>query len=478
MKKLFIFLITFIGINMITSMNVNAESFYEGSYVDDIYVTKEKGGTKYYQRARFFNQSGTGQFSYCIEPFAMFNENSNYTSSIVADNLSNEQMDRIKKIIYFGYQYGNHTDAKWYAITQYMVWKEADPSGNIYFTNGLNGNRIDRFQGEIDEINNLINNYQKRPSFSDKAIFIVEGETFKLQDSQNALADFLGDSNKVAINGNELTLTNFSEGTYTLNFSKQEANHGVVPLFFNSPTSQNMVMVGDLDAINFQIHLIVYKTGIKITKVDSDTKTTTPSGDASLSGAVYGLYDANKKKINELVIGKDMTAELENISAGDYYIKEEKPGTGYLLDEKWYPFTIDFFDFRVELTLENKVITKEVEIIKKYGENEDFLGEEGVSFDIFDSKNNLVHTITTDSEGKASITLPYGKYRLVQKNTQDGYTMNEEQFIEVLDDEKLSITLFDYKIKVPDTHTSTNNLIYYFIFLLAGAFYAKKKICS
>ena len=99
MKKIFIFLITILGINCLSILNVNAESFYEGSYIDNIYVTKEKGGTKYYQKARFFNQSGTGQFSYCVEPFAMFNENSQYKSSISADTLSIEQMERIKKII-------------------------------------------------------------------------------------------------------------------------------------------------------------------------------------------------------------------------------------------------------------------------------------------------------------------------------------------------------------------------------------------
>ena len=43
MKKIFIFLITILGINCLSILNVNAESFYEGSYIDNIYVTKESG---------------------------------------------------------------------------------------------------------------------------------------------------------------------------------------------------------------------------------------------------------------------------------------------------------------------------------------------------------------------------------------------------------------------------------------------------
>lgn len=476
MKKIMIFLIAFIGMNILSSMNVNAESFYEGSYIDGIYVTKEKGGTKYYQKARFFHQSGTGQFSYCVEPFAMFNENGVYTSSIAASNLTEEQMERIKKIIYFGYQYGNHTDPKWYAVTQYMVWKESDYSGDVYFTDSLNGNRIEMFENEIAEINTLIDNYQRMPNFANKLIPIVEGETFTIQDKFHTLSDFISDSNKAIIKDNTLTLDNFSEGTYTINFTKQEENYGKIPLFFNSPTSQNMVIVGDLTPTNFQIHLVVYKTSIKITKVDSDTKTTTPSGDASLSGAIYDLYDSNKNKISELIIGEDMTAKLENLKAGKYYIKEQKPGEGYLLDDNWYSFTIEFVDPKVELTLENKVIKKEVEINKNYGDGNTFEKEEGVSFDIFDSKNNLVNTIITNSEGKASITLPYGKYVLVQKNTKEGYTMNEKKLIEVEDEEKLELTLYDYKIKVPNTHTS--NSMYYLFILLISTFYVKKKIYS
>ena len=80
----------------------------------------------------------------------------------------------INKIAYFGYGYYNHSDPKWYAISQYLIWKEADPLGHYYFTEGLNGLEANKFQEEINEINQLINEYDKDISFNNKTIDLSE----------------------------------------------------------------------------------------------------------------------------------------------------------------------------------------------------------------------------------------------------------------------------------------------------------------
>ena len=36
-----------------------------------------------------------------------------------------------------------------------MIWQAADPTGNFYFTDGLNGPRITAYTNEMNEINNL-----------------------------------------------------------------------------------------------------------------------------------------------------------------------------------------------------------------------------------------------------------------------------------------------------------------------------------
>ena len=92
MKKI-IFTLAVIMLGLICSTNnVYAQNttFYEGEYIDGIYINKQKAGssTIYYQKARFFRQSGTNQFAYCIDPFIFFQAGSSYEETITPNNLT------------------------------------------------------------------------------------------------------------------------------------------------------------------------------------------------------------------------------------------------------------------------------------------------------------------------------------------------------------------------------------------------------
>lgn len=478
MKKILVFLITFLGINIFSLVSVNASTyFYEGNYIDGIYLTKEKGGTKYFQKARFFNESNSNNFAYCVEPFAGFYENEGYIGSLTANNLTSEQMDRIKKIAYFGYQYGSHYDYKWYAITQFMIWQVSDPTGDYYFTDTLNGNRITRFEGEIAEINNLINQYNVLPSITNQTFNIVEDEQITLTDTNNVLYNYKSVDTDILIEDNKLKISNLKEGTHTIHLYRKDVQTARIPFFYNSNNSQNMFVLGDLDQIDIHLTINVTKTKLELTKIDSDTKTTTPSGDAVLSGAIYELLDKDMNKLHELIIDEEMKASIDNLKYGTYYLKEIEAGTGYLLDDKIHEFIISKENPIIELSLENKVIEKEVEIHKNYGEENNYKDEEGISFDIIDSNNNLYDTITTNKDGIASITLPYGKYLFNQRNTTYGYTSVDDFYLDIKDQEKEKIELYDYKIKVPNTYIEKNKSdISYLLIMILGLIYVKNMV--
>ena len=72
-----------------TIVQAKSTTFYEGEYIDGIYMNKQKKGssTIYYQKARFFRQSGTNRFAYCIDPFVFFEEGSIYEETITPSNL-------------------------------------------------------------------------------------------------------------------------------------------------------------------------------------------------------------------------------------------------------------------------------------------------------------------------------------------------------------------------------------------------------
>ena len=114
--------------------------------------------------------------------------------------------------------------------------------------------------------------------------------------------------------------------------------------------------------------------------------------------------------------------------------------------------------------------------------------EEGIQFDIYDHNNHYLTTITTDSNGIAKITLPYGHYKVKQTNTTEGYTMAKEFEVFIENENKNYIyEINDYlieektptiEIEVPDTYLDKKTYmgILPLIGLIFSGYYVKKKI--
>lgn len=449
-KKIFLMTIFMFLINII-NVNATTSTFYEAEYIDNIYISKYQysNNTIYYQKARFFREKNTNQIAYCIEPFRFFNELSTYESTININNISNEKLDKIKKIAYYGYGYENHTEPKWYAITQFLIWQETVENGEIFFTDKLNGHKIYPYQNEINEINNLININNLKPSFINQTHYIVENNNLILKDTNNTLSYFKTD--KYKIENNNLILDNLTTGKYTINLIKKYNNYNNPIIFYQSPNSQNLVKLGNIEDENININVEVVNTNIIINKIDSETKNINPQGESSLNNAILGLYDENMNLLNEYTIINNKV-EIKNIPFGIYHIKEIKPGIGYNLNNNTYTISINKDNLDHVITLENEVIKKKIVIEKKYGDYNDLKNESNIQFEIYNKDNILINTIKTNEAGVAEIYLPYGSYLIKQLNTTTGYQKIDPFFIEVKDNIEEKIELCDYKINVPNTH--------------------------
>ena len=447
--------------------NVRAESFYEGEYIDGIYMNKYQYSTKtiYFQKARFFRKTGTNEFAYCIEPFVFFEDNKTYTPTVNPRNLSDSQLDRISKIAHFGYGYKNHSATKWYAITQFMIWQVADSSGDYYFTDSLNGNRINPYQDEINEINNLIKSYEKIPSFVNKTYTIVEDHSLVLEDQNNILSTFKTTDKDLSIKNNKLTINKLKKGNHTFNLYKEDNYYNKPIIFYQSTNSQNLVDTGNLPKLNTSLKVNVINTQVEITKIDRDTKSITPRGEAILDNCIYKLYDSNNKLVDTLTI-KNNKATIKNLSFGKYTLVEDTPGVGYTLNTKKYEINITEKNTEKKLTVDNKVIEKKVILIKKYGENNTFMNERNISFNVLNNNNQLIDTITTNEDGIAEIVLPYGNYKFIQVNSTEGYQKVDPFNIEVKNSKEEVIELKDLKIPVPDTHINNSIFTLLFTFLM------------
>lgn len=457
MKKTIIFLII-LSLIIIPTPNTYAKttSFYEGEYIPNIWLNRKSPYEDiiYYSQGRTFRETSSNNLAYCIEPFNDFYGNQSYTPTTTPTNFSDEKLKELSLIAHFGYGYKNHTDMKWYAITQLLIWQTSYPNGYYYISSYKNGPAVSTYQNEINEIKNLVNNYKKNTSFNNQTFYITENESLTITDTNNILNTYTTKDSFITINNNTLSTTPLLAGTYTINLEKNSTIHNKPILFYQAETSQKLIDIGDPQTINNKININVIKTSTTITKKDSETVEIT-QGEATHNGTTFEIYNEKDELIEKITLENNLTHEIKNLSFGNYYIKEIKSGTGYKLNENKYSFTISKDNPNNIIEITNDVIKGTLKIKKEYGYDKNFLPEKNISFNIFDSNDNLIKTIITNEQGEAEIILPYGKYKLIQLTTTEGYEKIEPLYFEIINEETLEYNLKNYKISVPNTKTES-----------------------
>lgn len=459
MKSKIYFLITLIAIIMSLTINVYAKEkgFYEGEYIDNIYMNKimsNDPSTIYYQKARFFRDKETNEFVYCIEPQAFFNENSTYNE--ITPSLSDVNMQMIKAYAYYGYNYPGHEDKKWYAITQLLIWQQADPTGKFYFTDGLNGNRIDIYQNEINELKNLVNKHYTRPNLNELPRLMEEKNYIEVNDLNSVISNY--NTNIGTIEGNKLILKDLKEGTYNIVLTRVSNKYNSNIKIYESINSQNLITQGNLEDIVASKKIYVVKTNLTVNKIDEDTNSNEPIGEAKIEGTIIEITKDNSL-VKKVELDNTGTYSIDNLPFGKYIVKETTPGEGYNLNDTEYEIIIDYNNPKGIVEIKNKVIEQNITIHKTYGDEEEQLDEEDISFEILNNDNELIDTIITDSNGIANITLPYGNYYIKQVNTKEGYKLVDPIELSVNNNDKISYELKDLKIQEKEPIVSNNKTI-------------------
>ena len=152
--------------------------------------------------------STNGNLVYCIEPGVLLKDgtfNEYHNPGEINIKMSEEEWQTVQKIAYFGYGYQDHTDIKWYAATQFMIWDYLlKDRGEIYFLDD-NNQKINLYTNEINAIQKELNNYPSMPSFSGVSVPTYHtkiNEELVLEDKNNIL--------------NQITITNDQELSYEI----------------------------------------------------------------------------------------------------------------------------------------------------------------------------------------------------------------------------------------------------------------------
>lgn len=445
-----IILLALIMLCLIPSKNVEAKaSFMDGDYIPNVYFKKEKNGQGKYRQARFLVRASDKKFAYCIEPWLEMDSNVTYQEEINANTLSDETLKKISLIAYYGYGYKKHTSSEWYYITQILIWRTADPEGDFYFTDTLNGNRTTKYDPQIREIEQLVTTHNKLPQLPSKKTIML-GEKVSLVDQNYVLNQFsMSKSENITFEKSNqfLDITAVKPGKSTITFTKKDKTYSVNPIIYHSNTNQDFLTVGSFSPLIASIEIEVVSGEIKILKKDLLTGTSSPSGNASLLGSIFELYDENKNKIATITLEDTLEKSFQNLKKGTYYVKEVKPGEGYLLNEEEKQITLNENHPIEEVTFFNKVIENKIIIKKYYGKEEGILKEEeNASFEVYNEENVLLTTLTTDENGVIETTLPYGTYRLHQIKTKENYKEIEDFIVIVKEENEIqTFEKYDYE---------------------------------
>lgn len=179
---------------------------------------------------------------------------------------------------------------------------------------------------------------------------------------------------------------------------------------------------------------VLKKWNLTVTKTDAETKSA--QGDATLAGAVYGIYN-NGKLLDKYTTDKNGSFTTSYYVCGDNWtLKEIEPSEGYLLDETEYHIGVGAKKYTIEnnsvsIGVTEDVLKGKISIIKHTddGSTKIETPEKGAEFQVYlklaggysKAKETERDTLICDEYGFAETKeLPYGTYTVHQTKGWNG----------------------------------------------------------
>lgn len=208
---------------------------------------------------------------------------------------------------------------------------------------------------------------------------------------------------------------------------------------YEIPKAQDVTLTGgnaDLTVdVSFENRL--KKFTAEVTKKDSESVSS--QGDATLAGAVYGLY-CNGERVATYTTDENGHFITDEFVCGNYTLQELTPSQGYQLNDEIYNIGAEPENYQIEtnplsLDVTEDVIKGKISIIKHSDDDENVVEnfESGAEFEIFlksagsydAAKDSEKDYLITDENGFAdSKLMPYGIYTVHQTKT-----VNDAEFV-------------------------------------------------
>ena len=229
-----------------------------------------------------------------------------------------------------------------------------------------------------------------------------------------------------------------------------------VPIKYVVPASQTVTLTAD-ETTSVTFENVLKKFTLEVTKKDSEKAE--KQGDASLAGAVYGVFK-DSVLIDEYTTDENGYFKTKEYVCGNYTVQEISPSEGYLLDKTVYSVGAEAENYSIEhnpisMTVTEDIIKGNISIIKHSddGTTQIETPEVGAEFEVYlkssgsyeAAKDSEKDYLVCDENGYvATKMLPYGTYIVHQtkgwENTEwiDDFEViiseNEKEYFYLIND--------------------------------------------
>ncbi len=232
-----------------------------------------------------------------------------------------------------------------------------------------------------------------------------------------------------------------------------------VPVKYVIPAEQTVTLTAD-ETTSVTFENVLKKFTLEVTKKDSENGSA--QGNASLAGAVYGVFKDSVLK-DEYTTDENGYFKSKEYVCGNYTVQEISPSEGYLLDETVYPVGAEAENYSIEhnpisMTVTEDVIKGNIAIIKHSddGSTQIETPEVGAEFEVYlkssgsyeAAKDSEKDYLVCDENGYAATKkLPYGIYVVHQTKGWESTEYMEDFEVVISENEKEYFYLLNDAVK-------------------------------
>ena len=232
-----------------------------------------------------------------------------------------------------------------------------------------------------------------------------------------------------------------------------------VPVKYVIPAEQTVTLTAD-ETTSVTFENVLKKFTLEVTKKDSENGSA--QGNASLAGAVYGVFKDSVLK-DEYTTDENGYFKSKEYVCGNYTVQEISPSEGYLLDETVYPVGAEAENYSIEhnpisMTVTEDIIKGNISIIKHSddGTTQIETPEVGAEFEVYlkssgsyeAAKDSEKDYLVCDENGYAATKkLPYGIYVVHQTKGWESTEYMEDFEVVISENEKEYFYLLNDAVK-------------------------------